>query len=351
MIKKIIIKKCVLHFREPFKIAYEEVTAAPVIIIKITDTAGYLGLGSAAPDTEVTGETVVSVLEILKKRLTKNFFNLPLSELNLYHKKIQKKFSQYPSAQAAVEEAILNLYAQKNKINLTDFFGGYRQSCATSVTVCIMDRARTLRETKKFIKAGFKIIKIKVGLNLEEDLAKIELVAKNIPKNISILLDANQGYKFEEAKKFIKKIKNYKIKLLEQPVSANNLAELQILHRASKIPIIADEAAVTFSDAKKILENDYAAGVNIKLQKCGGPINFLKIFKLAKRLNKIVMIGCMYESNISLTTSAHLALGLKIDYVDLDSGRLDFPDDPALGGVLIKNGRLTVPSPLVARDF
>ena len=100
-------------------------------------------------------------------------------------------------------------------------------------------------------------------------------------------------------------------------------------------------------DAYHLLENDFAAGVNVKLMKCGGPVNFLQIFNLAKRLNKIIMIGCMYESHISMTTGGLLALGLPIDYVDLDSGHLDFYDDPVKGGAEIINGSLSVPGPVL----
>ncbi len=57
-----------------------------------------------------------------------------------------------------------------------------------------------------------------------------------------------------------------------------------------------------------------------------------------------MMIGCTYESNLSITTGANLALALPIDYVDLDSGKIDFADDPVYGGARIVNGMLQVKS-------
>ena len=58
------------------------------------------------------------------------------------------------------------------------------------------------------------------------------------------------------------------------------------------------------------------------------------------------MIGCMYESNLSITTGAHLALALPLDFADLDSGHLDFADDPVLGGAIVENGSIRIGSPL-----
>ncbi|EKD63875.1 MAG: mandelate racemase/muconate lactonizing protein, partial [uncultured bacterium] len=136
------------------------------------------------------------------------------------------------------------------------------------------------------------------------------------------------------------------VSLIEQPIRAEDWEGLKRLHKTSPVPIIADESVVSFEDARELLSGDYVSGVNVKLMKCGGPTNFIKIFDLAKSLHKTVMLGCMYESNISLTTGANLALGMPIDYVDLDSGPLDFHDDPAVGGMEVRGGEITVERPL-----
>ncbi len=232
--------------------------------------------------------------------------------------------------------------ANKYKISLGNFFGGYRDSCETMITIGIKNSEETTKEIKERLREGFKVIKIKCGNNLEEDMQKISMAGKIIPNNCQIALDANQGYSFCEAETLLKFLKNYKISFIEQPIKASDISGLKKLSKLNIAPIIADESVVTLEDAYNLLSNNYVDGVNVKLMKCGGPINFIKIFNLAKMLNKIIMIGCMYESNISITTGAHLALSLPIDYVDLDSGRLDFADDPAKGGATVKNGKISI---------
>lgn len=340
-IKDIQIEKVCLHFHKPFKIAYEEVVSAEMIIIKIIDKNGFIGFGCASPDSEVTNEKIEDVLNILEKKLTPDFFTYPIQNWYLYHTKIQEDFLGFPSAQAAIEEAYFNLWSQFSKISLCNFFGGYRKNCETMITIGIKNQKETLIEVQKRLQAGFKIIKLKCGLNVDEDLEKIERVKSILPSNIKFILDANQGYDFEDAKKLLLKINDLRITLIEQPINAKNIAELKELHFLSKTPVIADEAVITVADAVKLLTNNYVAGVNIKLVKCGGPINFIKIFHLAKSLGKIIMLGCMYESNISMTTGANLALGLPIDFIDLDSGHLDFYDDPFKGGMILKKGMIT----------
>ncbi|MBA3047137.1 dipeptide epimerase [Patescibacteria group bacterium] len=346
MISKIFINKETLHFRAPFKIAYEEVTETEIIIIQLIDSQGNIGLGSASPDTEVTGETLDKVSQILNEKLTNNFFANNFNSWYEYHKKIQHVFAGFPSAQAAIEEAYLNLWSQLHKIPLSCFFGGYRKSCNTMVTIGIQPLKQTLQEVKKRLSEDFQVIKLKCGLNIEDDLKKIQQVLKILPSNVKLALDANQGYSLSGAKKMVKELKETSIAFFEQPVKAKNWEELKILHQESPIPIIADESVITFEDAFTLLSQNYVSGVNIKLMKCGGPINFIKIFRLTKKLGKKIMIGCMYESNISITMGVNLALGLHIDYIDLDSGHLDFYDDPTQGGAEIKNGKVILGLPL-----
>lgn len=165
-------------------------------------------------------------------------------------------------------------------------------------------------------------------------------VLKILPIKYNLFLDANQGYTFLQAEKLLKSLPVKRIGFLEQPVKAENLAGLKKLKQLKLVPILADESVVTKRDITKILKGNYADGVNIKLMKCGGPLNFLEIYWQVKKMNKLIMIGCMYESNISITTGVSLALALNLDYVELDSGHFDFKDDPASGGAFIKRGQI-----------
>jgi o-succinylbenzoate synthase len=342
MIKAIDIIRKTLHFHAPFEIAYEKVEEADVIIIKLKTDDGFVGLGNAAPDTEVTGETVEGVSNVLREKLIPDFFSDPFESWYRYHEKIMREFDGYPSAQAAVEEAILNIWSQKSGMPLSAFFGGYRKSCPIMITIGIKDKKETLDEAKKRLKEGFKIIKLKGGLDVEGDIARIKAVKRITPAGCSLILDANQGYSTKDAKKLIKDLKKGDLELIEQPTKAEDIDVLKELHKISPIPIFADESVVSMADAIRLIKDDCVSGVNIKLMKCGGPINFINIFNLAKAFGKSVVLGCMYETNISMTTGAHLALGLPVDYVDLDSGPLDFYDDPIKGGAKVDNGMIKI---------
>ena len=338
-----------MHFREPFKIAYEEVESCPVVLVELS-TENLVGLGCAAPDKEVSGETVELVSRVIKEKITTDFLNLPVTEYLAAHEKIQTALIGFPSAQAAVEEAFLNLHCQKYHKKMADLWGGQkRERVSGLMTICIKNLSATLADCQKLSQQGYQTLKLKCGLDWENDTLKVNTVKKSLPTTTQLVIDINQGYNVAQAEKFIRAVNNLSISAIEQPVAATDWKGLKYLHRLSRNPIVADESVITIADAEKLLAGNYVAGVNVKLMKCGGPLNFLKIYELAKQFNKIIMIGCMYESNISITTGLNLALACDLDFVDLDSGTADFADDPVCGGAVFENCFLSLQGELALK--
>lgn len=351
MIKEISHARHTLHFHEPFAIAYEEVDSADMLIVRLIDTDGNVGYGCASPDHEVTGESLENAESYLRQHLTHTFFDDPWDEWYKYHLKIRDVFSAFPCLRSAVEEAFLSLVCARKGIRMTDLFGGYRRYSPIMVTIGIRDEASTITAARENVAEGFTCLKLKCGLDPESDMSRVKAVRAAVPDDISIVLDANQGYSLADARNMVRGLKGVGVALFEQPIDARDLEGLKSLTLMHAVPIIADESVITASDALKLLSGSYADGVNIKLMKCGGPLEFIRIFHIARTLGKLIMLGCMYESNISMTTGAHLASALPIDYVDLDSGPLDFKDDVVTGGAYVKDGNIYAGTQLVYKEL
>jgi L-alanine-DL-glutamate epimerase-like enolase superfamily enzyme len=331
-----------MHFREPFSIAYETVNKADVVMLELFDSTGVSGLGSAAPDPEVTGETVEGVQKALRERLSLDFFSLSLSDPSVYCEKIKQVFFDFPSAQAALETAIIHLAARLQKKNPQDFFGLNRISCKIAYTIGIKPIKETLVDVEKRINEGYETIKLKCGLDLKEDVKKAIEVRKLVPQTHKLVLDANQGYELDEAKNFLEQIGNLNISAIEQPIAASDKKGLKSLTESRIVPILADEAASTPEEAIRLMDENFADGVNVKLMKYGGPLSCRKVVEHAINSSKLVMLGCMYESNVSVTATAYLARAYPVQFVDLDSGHLDFEDDPTGGGAIVKFGVMNI---------
>ena len=342
MIRNIQIKKADLHFREPFQIAYETVDRAPVLLVILEDEHGRIGVGSAAPDETVSGENIDRLAELLRKRLQKRFFIQPEDDWRGYQDLIMSTFKRYPSAQAAIETALMHLAALRGQTPSQDFFGARKNSCNLVVTVGIKEIEATKEEVARRLGEGFRTIKLKCGLDPDRDIENIFSVRAMIPKDKQLLLDANQGYSFKDAQRVLQAIRELDIAGIEQPIKAGHHESLKSLRALEVVPIIVDEGARNKEEAIRLLKEGYADGINVKLMKYGGPSVCAEIVEAALAQSKIVVLGCMYESNVSITAAAYLALAYPVPFVDLDSGHLDFDDDPVVGGASVKHGVLRI---------
>ena len=129
----------------------------------------------------------------------------------------------------------------------------------------------------------------------------------------------------------------YTIQFVEQPVAAHDLAGLKLVRDNVPVPIIADESCITLEDIARVA--DCVDGINIKLMKCGGVSQALKMIHAARACNLRIMLGCMIESSLAITAAAHLTP--LVDYADLD-GNLLVDNDP-YSGVSVEHGKLILP--------
>ena len=110
----------------------------------------------------------------------------------------------------------------------------------------------------------------------------------------------------------------------------------------SYVPVLADESVFSPQDALTIMQMGAADLVNIKLMKCGGLYNALKIASAAEVYGVECMIGCMLEAKISVNAAVELACARKIiTRIDLD-GPVLCSEDPVLGGAVFQEKLITV---------
>jgi len=136
--------------------------------------------------------------------------------------------------------------------------------------------------------------------------------------------------------------KGFDIEFVEQPVNAHDLEGLKFVTEHSYIPVLADESVFSPADAVKIMQMRAADMVNIKLMKCGGLYNGLKIANAAEIYGVECMIGCMTEAKVSINAAVHLACAKQIiTKIDLDS-TLMCKEEPVIGGAVFNEKDITV---------
>jgi L-alanine-DL-glutamate epimerase-like enolase superfamily enzyme len=161
---------------------------------------------------------------------------------------------------------------------------------------------------------------------------------------IPIRIDANQGWKVNEAIETLDALKEFHIQYCEEPISRWKYMKLRKVRKNSLIPIMADESCGDEHDAERLIELEACDMINIKLGKAGGICKAIKIVKLAEAANMHLQVGAFMESRLAMTAFAHFALcSPLIQHYDFDTA-LMFREDPVEGGIQYEpNGRIKVP--------
>ena len=331
-----------LPFFEPFKISIAEMTEALNVLVCLHTNQGIVGWGEACPFPAITGDTQATSIAAAK-----DIAELVTGQDALNYVKIINAINSFiphnPSIKAAFDMALFDILGKAADLPLYKLLGGAKNSFETDLTISLHTPEETAIRGLEAVKKGFKTIKAKVGVSMESDVARIKALREAIGPEINIRIDANQAWSMPEAIKNLDRLTEYNIQLVEQPVPGWDLDGLKQVRQSVKIPVMADEALFSPADALKLIKSEAADYLNIKLMKAGGILPCLKIAYLGEAAGLPCMVGCMMESNLSISAGAHLhASQSNIIFADLDTSFF-LKTDPVIGGIKINKGIVTLP--------
>jgi len=315
-----------LELRHTFRLARGASDSRQNLIVEL-EQDGLVGLGEAAPIAryEQDWKSAAAAVDVMVARL---------DDLEAYREAVPRVgVAGQPAAQAALDMAVWDLAGKRLGAPIWRLLGLDRDRVpATSFTLGLDDPAAMVRKVREV--SGFRSLKVKLGG--PDDRAAIEAVRS--VTDLPLRIDANEGWTLKEAHANIEWLAKLGVELVEQPLPAEDLAGHKELRRFSPVPIFADESVSVAADIPRIAES--FDGINIKLMKCGGLAEALRMIATAKAHNLKVMLGCMVESSLATTAAAQISP--LVDYTDLDGSFL-VSNDPFVGARL-EDGCLRPPN-------
>jgi L-alanine-DL-glutamate epimerase-like enolase superfamily enzyme len=317
----------VLFLRETFQIARGAADEETVVVAEL-ERDGIVARGEGAPVDYwgETPETIVTAIEADGEAL--------LGEDLFAGEAISRRLEDWDGPQGAkmaLDGLVHDWVGKRVGRPVWQLLGADRVTPPTSYTIGIDSVEGTADRTRRA--TGYEVLKIKVGG--PGDVERLRAVRAHTSARLRI--DGNEGWDLETARGLTPELLELGVEFVEQPFPADDIeAFLAYRDLDARLPVLIDEGCKDLGSIAGIAE--YADGIVIKLSKCGGIREALRMIHAARALGLKVMLGCMIESELGIAQAAQL--GSLVDYIDLD-GHLLVSSRP-FSGLGLADGRLVL---------
>jgi L-alanine-DL-glutamate epimerase-like enolase superfamily enzyme len=320
-IKKITCLTVVRPMRTTFATARGSKTHSTSVIVKVTCSDGSIGVGEVPTSfvvpqetTDVINDTIHQSKEILCGQL--------IADWSLLSGTLRNRFPDFHMTCSGLETALFRAYLTSARSEEKAWWGGKLDTIKSDITIPFVPDIKMIKPwIQRAIRSGFEVYKVKVSGLIKQDSAFIRSITGILSKSerpYTIRLDGNQGFTCDSALRLLDCLK-IDVELFEQPLRQDDYKGMKKLCDKAPVPIIADETVFSVNDCQRVIEDGLAHGINIKIAK-SGIAQSQQIIKMAKKTKLKLMIGCMTETMVGLSTAIFCAMGSgAFDYIDLDS--------------------------------
>ena len=282
-----------------------------MVIIRLFCSDGIEGIGEATTIGGISyaDEAPETIKLAIDTYFTPLLINQDATKVNYLMKVLDKNVSGNNFAKSGIETALLDAQAKRLNVRVSDLFGGaITDQLPVLWTLASGDTEKDIEEAKHLISINrHNTFKLKIGRNEpQKDVDHVAAIKKALGKDIKITVDVNQAWSEQIAKRYILQLQEAGIDLIEQPLVKSNFDGLARLTDFFDVPIMADEAAATVSDAFKLAKIHAASVFALKISKSGGLTNIAKQAAIAQGAGISLYGGTMLEGTIGTLASAHI---------------------------------------------
>ena len=342
LIKEINIRKMKMNMKDPFTTSFGTFQEKEFLLLEVKDELGNAGWGEliAFSAPWYSEETVGTSLHIIETFLIPLVLGVKI-EHPVQVSEIFSGIRRNNMAKSAIEGAVWDLYAKRNKITLAEALGGKIEKIEVGISIGIEeDIVDLVRKVGGFIQEGYKRIKVKIKPGY--DVEVMRELRRNFP-DIPLMADANSAYTLEDID-VLKQLDQFNLMMIEQPLASDDIIDHAVLQKAITTPICLDESIHSLEDTRKAIELGSCKIINIKIGRVGGLTEAKKIHDYCQLRDIPVWCGGMLESgigrahNVALTTLPNFILP-----GDTASSSRYWDEDIITPEVVAIDGYITVP--------
>ncbi len=264
-----------LPLRIPYKLAFGPVTAFDTVLVRVTGDGGDQGFGEATILTGYTDETIDGCwrgTNQLAKRMVGENAEAAMDIALDRHADMPFTVTALVTAVEMAAGSPLLVVDAETPVPLLAALTADTESAIPA-------------ELQRHADAGYAIVKVKAGFDIDADLARVAHIQKHLPAGISIRVDGNQGYTAEDGERFAASLDPAGIELLEQPCHMDDWGAAVAVARTASVPVMLDESIYGLAEIERAADLKAAQFIKLKLMKAGG------LTRLADQLARIHDLG------------------------------------------------------------
>jgi len=326
------------RFSAGFSTAYAGLVARPLLLLSLEGVDGALGFGEAAPLEPYDGVSIDHVRAALEDCTSV----LEASDGSDHADVLAacRELAVLPQAVAAIDLAMWDLAGRRAQQPVWRLLGaGDPEAVDVNWTIGATDRAGAASEAARARAAGFRCVKVKVGVG--DDAGRLAAVRAAGGPELAIRIDANSCWSAAEATAALRVLSPVGLELCEEP--ASGVEEIRRVFETGDVAIAIDETAAT----PGALERRCCDAVCLKIARCGGISGVIEQAATARQAGYDVYLASTFDGPLGIAAALHAAAVLKprracglatlglfdgpADPLPVRDGRIELPDSPGLG--------------------
>lgn len=285
----------------------------PHVIVEIGTDSGRSGLGEASPLPHFTGETAPGILSRLTETYLDALRGRDATEIGAIMADLDRLLPGNQSAKAAVDMALHDLAGKLLGLPVSALLGGMRRPSVRVVSaIGIGSTSEVAAQAEERVAAGFQTVKLKVGQDPRQDVARVRAVRRAVGPDVRIRIDANQGYDVATAVAVVRGLADCDLEYIEQPVPRWDLAGMAHVRRTTGVRVTADEALHSPQDALALIRAEAVDLFAIKFIKTGGLFRARQIASIGEAAGIDCVVVSPFETQIGAAAGLHMALALPL---------------------------------------
>lgn len=314
------------------------------VLVAVRLSNGATGYAEAPPRPTIYGETVHSITGVIAHELASRVVGVPLAQVPARLHEVKYNFA----AKGAIDMAMHDAIAQSKGVSLAEHLGVTADRIKVSYILGIGDRESVLAEAQRVYKRGVRVLKVKVGREWDEDLARIRDLQALFGDAMTLYADANECLAPDEAQWKLAHLRDLGLLYCEEPLPVELLGERATLRATEAMPLIADDSCFTVRDLGRELAFDTFDILNIKTARTGYTES-RRMLDMALAAGKGVMVGSQASAGLGTVRAALFAALPGIEHPCELSFFLKLKEDILDRPFIIRDGWLTLADVLNAR--